>query len=687
MSIPQSVSAYGVAVGAAPTTVPIVSPVAPTSTNIIGPNGQFPIGQRWIDQGTNSTYTLASISASNGALSATWVVDGGGSSALDQLTADTGTATPSGGSIKIAGGTGMSTSASGSTVTVTLTTPVTVPHGGTGVATMTTAFAPVCAGVTATGALQVADTGLGTSGYILTSNGASALPSFQANAGSFSLGAFGSTPNADGLTLSTGVLNMQPADGTHPGGVSTTTQTLAGAKTFSTSVSTPTYLLTGTTGVISILPQSAAGTYNFNMPTTAGTSGYFLTSDGGGAGGGMTWTDPTGIISLGAFGSTPNADGLSLSSNTLTMQPADGTNPGGVSTTTQTIAGAKTFTTSIATGVAGASIGGVLVSGNTSGTISILPQAAAGTYNFNLPITAGTSGYFLTSAGGAGSPMTWTNPTGVSVTLTGDSGSATGNTITVEAEPGSGTLGCGASVSFSGTGSTLHFHLTDAQSNTYLGVGAGNVLLGNQNVALGQNALSTAGTATDANTAIGYQALYLLEDGGAYNVGVGFNAGSSYGTTESHNISINANGTASESNVLRIGAGTGTGQQELAKAFISGIYGVTTTSSTTATVLVSDGDQLGTVSSSLRYKENVKTLEDSSWLQKLRPVSFKYKAHTDGGIDYGLIAEEVAEIAPQVVNFDAEGRPDSVRYHQFYGILIAEIQRLQRQIDDLKSKV
>jgi len=53
------------------------------------------------------------------------------------------------------------------------------------------------------------------------------------------------------------------------------------------------------------------------------------------------------------------------------------------------------------------------VTGSGSGTISILPQAAAGTYNLNLPITAGTSGYFLTSAGGAGSPMTWTNPSSI----------------------------------------------------------------------------------------------------------------------------------------------------------------------------------------------------------------------------------------------------------------------------------
>jgi hypothetical protein len=68
------------------------------------------------------------------------------------------------------------------------------------------------------------------------------------------------------------------------------------------------------------------------------------------------------------------------------------------------------FTGSVSSGVAGSSIGSFKLSGNTSGVISINPQAAAGTYNFNMPTTAGTSGYLLTSAGGGSSAMTWTDP-------------------------------------------------------------------------------------------------------------------------------------------------------------------------------------------------------------------------------------------------------------------------------------
>lgn len=66
---------------------------------------------------------------------------------------------------------------------ITGITDLAVADGGTGVSTMTTAYAPVCAGTTATGALQVASTGLGTAGFILTSNGSAALPSFQASSG------------------------------------------------------------------------------------------------------------------------------------------------------------------------------------------------------------------------------------------------------------------------------------------------------------------------------------------------------------------------------------------------------------------------------------------------------------------------------------------------------------------------
>jgi len=76
------------------------------------------------------------------------------------------------------------------------------------------------------------------------------------------------------------------------------------------------------------------------------------------------------------------------------------------------------FTSVPVLGIAGSTLGTIGLAGNTSGIVTIKPQAAAGTYNFNLPTTAGSSGQFLTSAGGVGSPMTWTTPSSVVPALT-----------------------------------------------------------------------------------------------------------------------------------------------------------------------------------------------------------------------------------------------------------------------------
>ena len=124
----------------------------------------------WLANGTTGQILTATTSGTpsweNAAASGITTIDG-----------DSGSVT--GSTVTISGGTtGLTTSGSGTTMDLTGT--LIVGNGGTGVATMTTAYAPVCAGTTATGNLQVASTGLSTSGYVLTSNGASALPSFKA---------------------------------------------------------------------------------------------------------------------------------------------------------------------------------------------------------------------------------------------------------------------------------------------------------------------------------------------------------------------------------------------------------------------------------------------------------------------------------------------------------------------------
>lgn len=179
-----------------------------------------------------------------------------------------------------------------------------------------------------------------------------------------------------------------------------------------------------------------------------------------------SWQDiSTNALALAAFGSSANANAATLSGSTLTLQPASASFPGGVSTTTQTFAGAKTFSTSVSTPTS-------IVTGSSSGSITIQGQAAAGTYNFNLPITSGSSGQFLTSAGGGASAMTWTSisSSGAITTITGNSGGAQ--------SPSSGNfniLGTG-SITVAGSANTETVQLTGL-TNHALQVGAGTATL------------------------------------------------------------------------------------------------------------------------------------------------------------------------------------------------------------------
>jgi len=154
-------------------------------------------------------------------------------------------------------------------------------------------------------------------------------------------------------------------------------------------------------------------------------------------------------------------------------------------------------------------------------------------------------------------------------------------------------------------------------------------------------------------------------------------------TTGSNNIDIGSPGVAAESGVIRIGTVTGTTSTQSA-AYIAGIYGIKTATAGTAVFIDSSG-QLGTVSSSIRYKEDVQPMASATErLLKLRPVKFRYKKADASGekpIQYGLIAEEVAEFYPELVVRDAAtGRIDGVRYDELAPMLLNEMQQQHAQM-------
>lgn len=127
MTNPQSVYSQGSGTVSTTPFVPVVSTSDPTSANILDANGPYAIGKKWINKVSNNTFTLTSLTTSNGTIAATWSQEGAGTGSLNQLAGNTGTASPSGGIITIAGTSPIDTVASGSTVTVSTSAVASIP--------------------------------------------------------------------------------------------------------------------------------------------------------------------------------------------------------------------------------------------------------------------------------------------------------------------------------------------------------------------------------------------------------------------------------------------------------------------------------------------------------------------------------------------------------------------------------
>jgi len=206
---------------------------------------------------------------------------------------------------------------------------------------------------------------------------------------------------------------------------------------------------------------------------------------------------------------------------------------------------------------------------------------------------------------------------------------------------------------------------------------------GIQNTASGVSALFSNTTGSN-NTASGVSALESNTTGGS-NIALGTRAGSSL-TTGSSNIDIGNTGIAGESSTIRIGtAGTH------AAAFIAGIRGVTTANANAVAVVIDSAGQLGTASSSRRVKDDIADMgEASRTLMKMRPVTFHYKSDKNPNgrtLQYGLVAEEVAQVAPGLVARSADGRIETVYYQFLAPMLLNEYQKQQRTIAAQAAKL
>jgi hypothetical protein len=230
----------------------------------------------------------------------------------------------------------------------------------------------------------------------------------------------------------------------------------------------------------------------------------------------------------------------------------------------------------------------------------------------------------------------------------------------------------GADVEAVGSGAMQNGHPSDSAAIGYHAYANGT---SGGNIVVGSRAFST-GDGSD-NVTLGCRAMsHLSSSGHPANIAIGFAAGSQQGNPGGgRNIDIGSPGELGDSKIIRIGT---VGKQN--SAFVSGITGVTVPDG--IGVVVDSNGHLGTTTSSARYKWHVKPMgEASEVIYSLQPVSFQYRTEIDPLhlLQFGLIAEDVAKVAPALVARDQQGRPYAVRYQAINAMLLNEFQKDYRR--------
>ncbi len=360
-------------------------------------------------------------------------------------------------------------------------------------------------------------------------------------------------------------------------------------------------------------------------------------------------------------------------------------------------------------------VGVAALAGNTAGNnntasgYGALEANTTGDFNTAIgrgALTANTSGYTNTATG----------IYALSANTTGHGNTATGGWALAQNQTGYGNTALGAgALSFSTTssGNTAVGYealtLSTGKSNTAVGAfallhnntGVYNTatgwdamkanIAGSNNTAFGFDVLAT-NTSGGANAAFGDSAMSgnttgfsntavgsdTLAGNGNYRIALGARAGALL-TTGSYDIDIGNQGVAADSGTIRLGDSS-----RQTTTFIAGIRGVTTVNNDAIPVLIDSAGQLGTASSSIRYKQDIEDVGAlSEKLLALRPVKFRYKeqaAKGDTTPQFGLIAEEVAKVLPELVVYDKQGRPETVKYQMLAPLLLGEVQEQSKTI-------
>jgi uncharacterized coiled-coil protein SlyX len=298
--------------------------------------------------------------------------------------------------------------------------------------------------------------------------------------------------------------------------------------------------------------------------------------------------------------------------------------------------------------------------GNTAEGQNALFSLTTGTYNTAVGLVAlrsNTEGSFNTAIGA-----------GTLFANTGNLNTATGAGALLSNITGFKNTANGAFALFSNTTGVANT-ANGAQALTSNTTGGGNTANGDE--ALYSNATG------DSNTANGRRALNNNTTGSS-NIALGINAGYNL-TTGDNNIDIGNGGVAGESSTIRIGSASQT------RTFIAGIFGVTNMGSP---VLIDPDGQLGTATSSRRFKHEIKAMDKASEaILALKPVTFHYKSDASGTPQFGLIAEEVAEVDSDLVVRDGKGEIYTVRYDAVNAMLLNEFLKEHRKVEGQRATI
>ena len=267
---------------------------------------------------------------------------------------------------------------------------------------------------------------------------------------------------------------------------------------------------------------------------------------------------------------------------------------------------------------------------------------------------------------------------------------------------GAGALDLNTADSNTATGAAALLFNTTGTENTATGTAA---LLhnttGGDDTAVGYNAL-TNDTSVGENTAVGSQALLNNTSGinntangfaALFSNAIGFNNTAiglfALGNNTSHDntaLGFHAGeSVTTANNVICIGTG---GENVDNSCYIGNIFGATSTGG--IGVLVNSDGKLGTVVSSRRFKEEIQPMERASeTLFALKPVTFRYKKEIDpaGTSQFGLVAEDVEKVSPDLIARDKEGKPYTVRYDAVNAMLLNEFLKEHRKVEKLEATV